>query len=313
MPIPRISQADDRSGPLLTITKSFLTAIAFLAVVHDTEAEAAGDKTPTQQSSLALKPCEIGSISVKVGAFAVVTYWRGEGPPLFGDYRGQLSTARGFIQAIDGDSLTLTQSRGLGPKQIAIKSIRALTQSHSGGVFSWHTEPFPSRSVAVAGIPARSDAGETGERIDHKLIASIIYGFPSALLGAFLGGVSVQVLGENCSGDQSCALVPIVAVFPGWVSGYSIGTAIGVSSVDPDDRFFACLAGSLVGVGIAISMLPKDWSHSFRGTLPFSFGSTVGSIIASELFRKRPESPRLSIGLAPGFRGSFFAATSLRF
>ena len=249
-----------------------------------------------------------------MGAFAVVAYWRGGRHPQSRDYWEQLSTARGYIQAIDGDSLTLNQRRGLGPKKIAIKRIKALAQTHLGDVLSGLTEPSSSRSVAIAGLPTSSDVGGTGKRLTLKLSAGITYGFTGALLGGILGGVSVQYLfGDNCSGDQSCGLAAVVGAGIGWLTGYSVGTAIGVSSVDPDDRFFACLAGSLVGLRIGSSMLPKDWSHSFWGTLPFYFGSTVGSSIASELFRKRPESRQFSIGLAPSSRGSFFAAATLQF
>lgn len=159
---------------------------------------------------------------------------------------------------------------------------------------------------------AAEDYSSPAKRLPLKLIRGIGFGFTGGLAGAALGGFSLSY-GSECSGDQSCGLGAMVGAGIGGLSGYLIGSAIGVSSVDPDDRFLACLAGSLVGMGLGSFMLSKDWPHSFRGISPLFLGSLVGATIASEMSRNPPESPRFSIGLAPGSRGSLFASAALRF
>jgi hypothetical protein len=224
-----------------TLFRFLLPAIALLAMVPPWQAASAETEAETLQSEVALEPGEIDSSTVEVGAFAVVTNRRGGRHPLSGDYWEQLATARGYIQAVDAETWTL--GGDFGPKQIALGDIKTLALVDSGRALRGFIETPSSRLGAVDGFSARPDVGGTGKRITLKLSAGITYGFTSALLGGILGGISGHYLlgGNNCSGDQSCGLAAAYGAIPGWVSGYSIGTAIGVSSVDPKDRFISPL------------------------------------------------------------------------
>ena len=298
-----------------SVTKFLLTAIAFLAVVHPTQAEGVEVKAETLQTGKILEAGEIDSSTIDVGAFAVVIHGQGERHPVSGGWE-RLATVRGYIHAVDADVLFLTQGKNLGPQQIALQRIQKLVLIDPGRVPSGAKEKPTPRSADGDSLEAHvGTEAAAAKRLTLKLGAGITYGFAGALAGVILGAYSGHYLlgGHNCSGDQSCGLAAAFGGLTGWVAGYSIGTAIGVSSADSDDRFFACLGGSLVGIWIGSSMLPKDWSHSFWGAWPFFLWSSVGSIIASEMFRKPPESHRFSIGLAPGSRGSFFASAALRF
>ena len=104
--------------------------------------------------------------------------------------------------------------------------------------------------------------------------------------------------GRNCSGDQSCGLAAAYGGLSGWVSGYSVGTAIAVSRVDPHDRFIISFLGSLVGTGVGgIAVSDSDeWTYTLLGPWPFYVGSTIGATLFSEYSRNQHEAPRLSFG-----------------
>ena len=307
-----------------SVTKFLLRVIAFLTVVHYTPVEAVEVKAETLQTGKILEAGEIDSSTVEVGAFVVVIHGKGERHPVSGEWE-RLATARGYIHAVDADVLFLIQGKDLGPQQIALQCIQKLVLIDPGRVISGAKEKLTPRSADGDSLESHSpksveteaaaDFSSPAKRLTLKLGAGIAYGFTGALAGAILGASSFHYLSgaHNCSGDQSCGLAAAYGGLTGLVTGYSIGSAIGVSSVDPNDRFFACLAGSLVGIGFGSLMLSKDWSHGFWGTSPLFLWSPVLATIASEMSRKPPESHRFSIGLAPGSRGSFFASAALRF
>ena len=142
-----------------------------------------------------------------------------------------------------------------------------------------------------------ADFSQFAKRLAGKSAGSIIVGWIGGFGGILLGAYSLGIYGVEI----------------GWVSGYSVGTAVGVSSVDPDDQFGACLTGSLIGMWIEKSRLDKDWFPGTEKPWRINFLSSLGAVIGSELSRGPTEGRRLSLTLSPTPAGSLSAVATLRF
>ena len=112
-----------------------------------------------------------------------------------------------------------------------------------------------------------------------------------------------------------------VTVMVGIWGGNLVGTAVGVSLIDPQDNFLITLAGSaLLGAGVpyAIAVIGGDENVLILSGL---LGPIVGATIASERWRKplaakrplQPEARRVSVGLVPDPKGGLSAVATLRF
>lgn len=152
----------------------------------------------------------------------------------------------------------------------------------------------------------------SGKRVYNKLITGTFVGGMAILGGAAVGAILAPA--EECPSrdgdDPYCGLAPLAtAVLIGSIS-YPVGTAVGVSRVDPYDRFIASLGGSVVGLigGIGLTSASPSvlWPSLFVGPV-------VGATLASELWRKPPQDPRVSVGLAPNPKGGLSAVATLRF
>ena len=91
--------------------------------------------------------------------------------------------------------------------------------------------------------------------------------------------------------------------------GYSLGTAIGVSKIDPHDRFIASLGGSVVGLigGIGLTSISEVLFPSLL------VGPIIGATIMSERSRKPPQARRISVDLIPDPKGGLSAVATLCF
>ena len=101
-----------------------------------------------------------------------------------------------------------------------------------------------------------------------------------------------------------------------WV-GYPVGVGLGTSLFDRHDYYRSLvfsIGGSLLGVGIGAALV-----HRYRILDPIGAVGLIMIIqpitatLASELFRKPPESDRFSVGLMPDARGNWAARATLRF
>ena len=153
-----------------------------------------------------------------------------------------------------------------------------------------------------------TDTKETGKRITKKLTTGALVGLTGGFLGAAVG---FSLAAEDCPGGDEgdfCGLgAALAGLFVGGI-GYSVGTAIGVSVVDPHDLFIMSLGGSVVG------LIGGVWLTSASGALwPSLFVSPVAfATMMSELSRSPSEARRVSIGLMPSPRHLSMVAT-LRF
>ena len=234
----------------------------------------------TIMAGMVLKASEIDSSKVKVGAYAEVIYGTGE----------KLSTAHGYIQAVDAESLTISQ--GLG-KRIAFEHIRQLIFAESSFAMD--------RLKKTTDIPAVRKENKS-RRIVGKLVGGVLGGGLVALAG---GAVGINV--GDCPSDASfCELENFF--LGGWF-GYVIGLPVGMNQIDPYDRFIHSLAGSLMGSAASLALF--HIKEEFWPALVIC--PLVGAAVMSEFFRKPPEDSRVSIGLLPGPKGRLSAVATLRF
>ncbi len=161
----------------------------------------------------------------------------------------------------------------------------------------------------------------SGKRVATKLASGALAGLG---IGSVMGlGVGFAILstcedsGYDNNEDPFCGYYSSCCGFKSAVYGilaglisYPAGTAVGVSRVDPHDRFIASLGGSVVG------LLGGIWlTAASKGTLwPSLFVGPVAMATAwSEKSRNPPQARRVSFGLSPTLNGGLSAVATLRF
>ena len=152
-------------------------------------------------------------------------------------------------------------------------------------------------------------------RIGKKLAAGVLGGVVGGLAGAVIAeGQHQAIEGDDGIGGAIATMVGI------W-GGNLVGTAVGVSAVDPQDNFLITLAGSvLLGVGVPYAIATENGSDNLI-ILSGLLGPIVGAMIASELWRKplsakrhlKPKAPLVSVGLVPNPKGGLSAIATMRF
>ena len=162
---------------------------------------------------------------------------------------------------------------GTSPQAVVGDSANTTEESLLNSVFMG--EPFRF-SAAV------SDSTKDDMRPDKRIFDKQIHGA--------LGGFIISLGALSAAEESASILVPI---------GYSLGTAIGVSKIDPHDRFIASLGGSVVGLigGIGLTSISKVLFPSLL------VGPIIGATIMSERWRKPPQARRVSVGLVPESQG----------
>ena len=287
-----------------------VSALLFLMISH-IHADTANAQADAPQAEVVLEAGEIDSSAVEVGAFAVIVYEQEKPHPILREWE-KLITARGYVQAVDAETLTLALGQNGKPQRIALDRIQRLTLvgTPSPEAAEWDSVHIDA-SRAAGGLEgtldkfsAITDGMGIGKRIAVKL-----------LVGSFLGGASGLGLGNALASDCTGGCLDLGGVL-GFFVGYTAGTAAGVSLVDARDKFIVSLLGSMVGVagGYRLSQKTEDlW--------PFVVSSSVMATLASELSRTdylppifMSRKPRLfSVGLVPNSTGHLSAIATLRF
>ena len=250
-------------------------------------------------AGVVLKAGEIDSGKVRVGAFAEVVYGKGARDPVSGEWE-KLARAGGYIKAVDAEGLTLALKEGLGKKRIAFARIQTLLLAASSRDMA-----KLKKATGVELYFARID--DRNWRIHRKLGTGALVGAGAGLAGA--GFVLLWDKANPQEGDLvGFAVAASAAIFGG--IGYVVGVPVGVSRVDPHDRFIASLAGSLIGGGVGYHITRQEYKL-WPSCLIFPL---VGAVTMSELTRDAPpEARRVSVGLAPGPKRSVSAVATLRF
>ena len=238
-------------------------------------------------AGVVLEAGEIDSYKVTVGAYAEIIYGKGE----------KLSTARGYIQAVDAESLTI--GRGFWKEQIAFERIQKLILAESDREIDRLKETTDTLSVIDNRQQGQNTTGRV--RIAKKLAGGVLGG----ILFGMAGGLAGVAVGDCPEAVLFCELENFFIC--GWY-GYVVGLPIGMNRIDPHDRFIYSLAGSLIGGAASLAL--TDSKEEFWTLIICPLASTA---IMSELFRKPPENRRVSIGLFPGPKGRVSAVATLRF
>ena len=307
-----------------TTVRFLLTAIALLSMVNHASADSAREDVEALRAEVVLKASEIDSSTVEVGAFAVVVYGQGKRYPVSGTW-AKLDTARGYVKAIDRQRLILALKPDGWPnwtQRIALERIQTLilaespspssvnrdsTQVTSSRAEGGLTEPSDRLSVRTA----RVDDNKTSERIAKKLGAGVLMG---SLSGFVSGPMAVGIFGGGPEGLSGPAVLYSFGLL-----GYMVGTAVGVSRVDPHDLFAASLMGSLLGSlsGIGLAAITKNSNV----LLVCPIASVASAVWMSEDSRNRlaerastfPETRHFSVGLIPAPKRGLSAIATLRF
>ena len=165
-------------------------------------------------------------------------------------------------------------------------------------------QPAISPEVAVKD----SMDADQGERVFRKMGAGAIVGFIGGLTGTGIGLAMAST--EKCVDDDPfCGIGAILAAAFVGATGYTIGTAVGVSRMDPRGRFFPAFVGSSSGMIAGLYMTaytPTLWPSIFVCPI-------IMSTMMSEGFRAPPKNRRLSFGLAPNPQRGLSASATLRF
>ena len=165
----------------------------------------------------------------------------------------------------------------------------------------------------------RVDEMDTDKRVAKKLsygaLGGVGGGSVRAVMGFALGfGACSDCDRDGHDGCDLCGLGPIVgSVIVGSI-GYSIGTAVGVSRVDPHDLFGASLIVSVVGLAGGIGLVSASESELLFPSI--LIGPVVGATLASEWSRSlNPSDKKLPffMNLVPDSRGRLAAVATLRF
>ena len=264
-----------------TAVRFMLAAILLLAMVNHTHADTGRD-----DAEVVLEADEIDRSTVEVGAFVVVVYGQGEQHPTSGEW-AKLDTIRGYIKAVRQRSLILSLERYGWPESIALDRIQTLT-------------------LVESPASVRTDDMGVGKRIAVKLVSGAFAGSVSSLSGAGLGR-AIENCPEYGDPDDWCG---VGGALWGGTFGLIAGTTYGVSRIDPHDRFFFPLLGSLMGLGAGIWLTANSdgelWPSIFVGPVAFA-------TMMSELSRKPPQARRFSVGLVPNSNGHLSAVATLRF
>ena len=254
---------------------------------------------------------QIDSSTVDVGAFVVIIYGQGERHPVSGAWT-QLDTVRGSIKAVDSRRLIV----GLAPdgwsKWIALERIQTL--SLIGAPLSGSADRNPTHTRTTNLVPpaqaepevARSAAKreDAGLRVVKKMAVGTLSGI------VFTGmAVGVQDKIWESKGDPDIGFL-----LNGFLWGCWVGFPFGVSSVDPYDSLPTTLfAGVIPPVLAGYSLAIAGQEMADIGLAVMYVGPIIGSLYASEKWRKPPQARRISFGLVPNPKGGLSAVATLRF
>ena len=304
------------------ITGVALTVSALLfSMVSYVHANSANAQAETSRDEVVLEADEIDSSTVEIGALAVVGYGQGERQPTSGEW-AKLDTVRGYIKAVDQRRLIIGLEPDGWSKWITLERIQTLTlvgppaqrpadrdstQVAYGRVVRQFTKPSDRLSRRMA----RGDDRATSERIAKKLGAGVLIG---SLSGFLSGQMAAGIIGGGPEGLSG----PAVLYSFGFL-GYMVGTAVGVSRVDPHDLFAASLMGSLLGSVSGIGLVAITRNSNVLLVCPIA--SVALSVWMSEDSRNRlaeraskpSEARRFSVGLVPNSTGHLSAVATLRF
>ena len=163
----------------------------------------------------------------------------------------------------------------------------------------------------VQSVEPKPPGQGTDKRISKKWVNGVLMGSLSGFISGSLMFLSIPSGGDGLG-------QPAVFYFFGLL-GYPVGAAVGVSQVDPHDRFVASLMGSLLGNASGFGLAAITGNPYVLLVCPVA--SVALAVWMSEGSRDRlaesaskpPEVSRFSVGLEPRPRGHLSVIAKLRF
>ena len=136
-----------------------------------------------------------------------------------------------------------------------------------------------------------------------RLLAKVGAGVLGGSAGILVGFGILNNLDPDPDPFAAAAAVPHIVLI-----GCTLGSPIGVSAVDSQDKGILTWAGSMAGWVVGRMGVSDYW--------PLLYSPLAGAIIGSELWRKPPrdsQNSRVSLALSPSLNGGLSAVAQLRF
>ena len=318
-----------------TAFRFFVTVYLVLPTAERGHANAASDLAKATQKGAILESKKINHSTVEVGAFAVMIHGQGERHPVSGEWE-RLETSRGYIQAIDAETLILSQGGDGRVRFIALERIQTLVLVGK-----------PSRrarermqKAGPDGLQIMQDSLSRTGREDKRLVAEntevaaekndtrpMALGWRNALdtktrvagkllSGGFFGGISGYTLAQigiksmDCRrGNGDGGICEVVPAAIGGFSGLSLGASLGVTIFDSNDHWFLSFVGSLVGIVVGIGPVERG---GFENVWPLILGASGGATLGSELSRLDSKTSEKKLWMFPYPQNPYFVVAIFR-
>ena len=177
------------------------------------------------------------------------------------------------------------------------------------------TQDAPADSLVAKKTQPPSDTEAKALRIFAKVAAGTL---SSAAFSAAITTALLQRWRAESGESESSGLEGVSAIVGGLFYGITLGFPVGVTLVDPHDSFYMTFLGGILGtVGAVTAIRSLTKINEYVADVlvwPTVFGSPIiGSLYASEKWRKSSQDRRISFGLAPNLKGGLSAVATLRF
>ena len=164
----------------------------------------------------------------------------------------------------------------------------------------------------------KDNGGGAVRRVSGKLLRGVVGGYAFLWVGTLIGA-GIDGYYGTCGGlfptneqhdSEDGKLCIDVGALIGASTGWVLGAPIGVSMLEPNDRFIHTLGGSLGGF-----VTCGFFTMTSGGALWPSMivAPVIFATLASEMSRHASATSRFSVGLVPKRRGGLSAVATLRF
>ena len=228
------------------------------------------------RTGVVLEAGEIDSSTVAVGALVVAIHGQGERHPVCGEW-GHLVTVKGYVQAVDAGTLTLSRTRDGRPERIALEHIQTLVLVEAPS----QDEPADFLAAKEMHRPLLS---HRAYRLPAKVAAGTGWGI------VFTGmaiGVQASTWENRTAHDGIGVFLYSVAI------GCSVGFPLGVTSVDGYDSLPGTLLAGVIpaAAGVGMIAIDQEIDQERLGTalLLIYVAPVFGSLMVSEIWRNPPD------------------------
>ena len=318
------------------------TMILLLTMVSHAHADTGREDAEGLRARVVLEAGEINGRTVEVGALVVVIYGTGERHSVSGEW-AKLDTVKGYIKAVNQRRLIVGLEPDGWSKWISLERIQTLIlvgeiatgRTDNGRVIDnsrkEHIQAQDDSSHIAGGfqvaLDTKDNKGGATRRVSGKLLRGVVGGYTFLLMGTLIGS-GIDGYYGTCRGlfptneqhvSEDGKLCIDVGALIGASTGWVLGTPIGVSMLEPNDRFIHTLGGSLGGLVtsglLTIMSAGTLWSSMVVAPVIFSTLASEWSRHA-ELSRnplEASEGSRFFMGLVPDHRGNLTTVVTLWF